>query len=75
MHAASMRRTKNPKVKGRAAKDAKKALHGKVIAGKARTQPIAGARPKVTQQLHKKVAAKAGKVAKPAKAAKPAAPA
>ncbi|HUR63349.1 MAG TPA: phosphoribosylformylglycinamidine synthase subunit PurL [Candidatus Thermoplasmatota archaeon] len=73
MHAASMRRTKNPKVTGRAAKDAKRALHGKVVAGKGRTQPMAGSRPKVTQQLRKKVAAKAGKAAaKPAAQAKPA---
>ncbi|MCA1811604.1 MAG: phosphoribosylformylglycinamidine synthase subunit PurL, partial [Halobacteriales archaeon] len=78
MHAASMRRTKNPKVTGRAAKDAK-AHAGKVIAkGKGRTQPIAGGRPKVAAQLRRKVAAKAAAKAppkadkaKPGKAATP----
>jgi phosphoribosylformylglycinamidine synthase len=81
MHAASMRRTKNPKVTGRAAKGAK-ALAGKVAAkGKGRTQPLAGGRPKVAAQLRKKVAAKAAAKAppkadkaKPGKAAAPHAP-
>src|SRR4051812_48340733 len=59
MHAASMRRTKNPKVTGRAAKDARKALHAKVKAGQPRTQPMAGSRPRATQQIRGKVAAKA----------------